>query len=287
MENPIVEFDANKFDDDSAIVIANTSLLAEVEKSRAVQEVQAALIMAKKFPRDINASFTKIMQSCQRISLAEQGLYKYPRGGEVVTGSSIRLAEVMAQNYGNLDFGVRELERKAGSSVDMENNVRSTKVFEVPHEIYTKKGTKKLMDPRDIYERVANDGARRMRACILAIIPADINEAAQNMCKKTVAKGGGEPIEDRVRKMIMAFKEFGITQEKIEKRLGHSFNSVTGEQLADLQGIYITLRDKHAKRSDFFEFPEDEAQNTISNKASEIIERFKAKGNASEEAKKQ
>jgi len=127
--------------------------MVEIEKSRAVQEVQAALVIAKKFPRDLTAAFTKIIESCKRPSLASQALYKYPRGGQVITGPSIRLAEVIAQNYGNLDFGVRELERRNNVSIaesycwDIESNTRQTKVFEVPHEIYTKNGTKKLTDP--------------------------------------------------------------------------------------------------------------------------------------------
>ena len=136
--------------------------MVEVEKARAVQEVQAAMIIAKKFPRDVNAAFGRIIEACKRPTLAKIALYTYPRGGQTVTGPGIRLAEVMAQNYGNLEFGIRELERLPGKSIaesycwDIETNVRQVKVFEVPHEIGLKNGTKKLTDSRDIYELVAN-----------------------------------------------------------------------------------------------------------------------------------
>jgi hypothetical protein len=244
------------------------SALVAIEQSRAVQEVQAALILAKKFPRDQNAAFTRIMESCKRINLAKVAAYSYPRGGAVVTGPSIRLAEVLAQNYGNLDFGVRELERRNGVSVaesycwDVENNTRQVKVFEVPHEIIVGKGhdkkVKRLTDPRDIYELVANNGARRLRACILGIIPGDFVEAAVKACKATLAKGDGEPLVDRVRKMLMAFKELGVSQEMIEERMGHKVDVTTAEELVDLQAIYNSVRDKQAKRGDFFNFPEDD-----------------------------
>lgn len=234
------------------------SATVQIEQSRAVQEVQAAYVIAKKFPRDVNAVYSKIIESCKRPMLADQSVYKYPRGGEIVTGPSIRLAEVLAQSYGNLDFGVREIERRNGSSIaesfclDLETNTRQTKVFEVPHEIYTKKGVRKLSDPRDIYELVANNGARRLRACILGIIPGDIVDAAVKECKKTIAKGNGEPIGDRIRKMVLAFKELGVSQEMLEERLNHKMDLTTAEEIADITSIYNSLKDKQAKRGDFF-----------------------------------
>ena len=60
-----------------------------VESARAVQEVQASLIIAKKFPRDQNEAYTRIMTACQRPSLAKDALYAYPRGGQMVTGPSL------------------------------------------------------------------------------------------------------------------------------------------------------------------------------------------------------
>ncbi|MDT1904179.1 hypothetical protein FPK34_26285, partial [Acinetobacter baumannii] len=63
---------------------------------------------------------------------------------------------------------------------DVETNTRQTKVFQVPHIRYTRNGSKKLTDPRDIYELVANNGARRLRACILGVIPGDVIDDAVN-----------------------------------------------------------------------------------------------------------
>lgn len=259
---------AEEFNDFIPALREPNSGTVQVEQSRAIQEVQASIIIAKKFPRDTNLAYTRIMEACKRPLLAEQSMYKYPRGGQVVTGPSIRLAEVLAQNFGNLEFGVRELERFNGVSKaisfcwDKETNTRKVLEFEVAHEIEVgRKGEKKkkrLTDPRDIYELVANNGARRMRACILAIIPGDIVDAAVRACQQTVAKGGGEPIEDRIRKMLLAFKNLGVTQEMIEEKLAHKIDITTGEELADLMSIYTSIRDKQAKRGDFFNFPDDD-----------------------------
>ena len=145
----------------------------EMMISRQAQEVQGAMVIAKRFPRDEVESFNRIMQSCKRKSLAESAMYEYPRGGTKVSGPSIRLAEAMAQNWGNIDFGITELEQKNGESQvmayawDLETNTRQVKIFSVPHVRGTKKGNVPLTDPRDVYEMVANQGARRLRSCIL------------------------------------------------------------------------------------------------------------------------
>ena len=84
--------------------------------SRQAQEVQAAMVIAKKFPRDEYESTEKIRRTCQRSTLAEQAIYSYPRGGQNVAGPSVRLAEALAQCWGNIDYGIIELEQKVGVS---------------------------------------------------------------------------------------------------------------------------------------------------------------------------
>ena len=82
-------------------------------------------------------------------------MYSYSRGGTEVTGPSIRAAETLAQCWGNIQFGVRELEQRGAESTveafawDIETNTRQVKVFQVPHLRYTKKGSYRLEDPRD------------------------------------------------------------------------------------------------------------------------------------------
>ena len=62
-------------------------------------------------------------------------MYEFPRGNEKITGPSIRLAEAIAQNWGNIDFGFMELEQRNGASQvmayawDLETNSRQTKLF--------------------------------------------------------------------------------------------------------------------------------------------------------------
>lgn len=235
----------------------NTGMVA-VAESRAAQEVQAAMIVAKKFPRDETAAFNRIIKSCKRKTLADCAMYAYPRGNTTVTGPSIRLAEVLAQNWGNLDFGIIELEQRHGESVmmayawDLETNCRQTKVFNVKHTRHTRNGSYALSDPRDIYEMTANQGARRMRSCILGIIPGDIVDAAIAECEKTLKGDNSEPLSDRVRKMVAAFMEHNVTQAMIEARLGHRIEAVIEVELVTLRKLYLSIKDNMANVHELF-----------------------------------
>jgi hypothetical protein len=235
--------------------------LVEVENQRAMAEVQGAIILAKKFPRNQIEAMDRIMVACQRPGLAEQAVYEYARGGSAISGPSIRLAEAIAQNWGNLQFGIRELEQRNGESTveafcwDMETNVRQVKTFQVKHERHTKKGSYKLEDPRDIYELTANQGARRLRAAILAIIPGDVIESAVNQCEETL-KAKADTSSEALKKLVDAFETFKVTKEQIEKRIQRRLDTITPAQLIQLRKIYNSLKDGMSSAADWFEIAE-------------------------------
>ena len=238
------------------------SAATAMSTTREAQEVQAAVFMAKRFPRDENMALARIAKSCQRRGLAEKAIYSYPKGGQNVTGPSIRLAEAISQAWGNIQSGVVELEQRPGESVcmsycwDLETNTRDTKIFTVSHSIQTKKGSKMLTDPRQIYEHVANQGARRKRACILAVIPKDVVDSAMEACQKTLASGQKEPLIDRLRKMVNVFQaELSVPLECIERYMGYKLDSFTEMDMATLRGVYTAIRDGASKREDYFDLP--------------------------------
>lgn len=232
--------------------------LAQTESSRAIAEVQAAMILARQFPRNEQAALDKMLVAFQRQGLAEQALYSYSKGGTEVTGPSIRAAEAIAQSWGNLQFGIRELSQQNGESTvetfawDVETNVRQVKVFQVQHIRSKKSGNVKLTDPRDIYEMVANQGARRLRACILGVIPGDIIEAVVDQTDATLkAKADTSPAA--LKKLCDAFAAYGVTQEMIEKKIQRRLDAITPAQIVSMRKIYNSLKDGMSKPSDWFE----------------------------------
>jgi hypothetical protein len=249
------------------------STTTEMMISKESQQVQVQVLAAKKFPRDEIESYNRIMRACQRKSLAEQAEYEYPRGGQKVSGPSIRLAEVLAQNWGNIDYGVMELDQKDGHSEmmayawDLETNTRATRVFSVKHWRDTKGGGYALKDSRDIYETTANFGSRRMRACILQIIPGDVVEAAQQQCNVTLKEGNKEPLIDRVRKMVGAFeKEFSVNKKMIEQFLGCDSEAFSENDFIRLRKVYRSLKDNMAKREDYFEIKSKKESESVKTK---------------------
>ncbi len=233
--------------------------LAQASSSREMEEVKGQIFMAKQFPRNYIEAERRILDACKRPSLAATSMYSYPRGGTKVTGPSIRLAEVLAQNWGNLSYGIKELEQRNGESVamaycwDLETNVRQEKVFTVKHS--RKAGTKltQLTDPRDIYERVASDGARRLRACILGVIPGDVVEMAVQECEKTLAGQNKGPLKDRITQALNLFKEkYKVTQEMVEKKFGYNIGAFTEIDVIELGKIFNSIKDGMSKVEDWF-----------------------------------
>ena len=254
----------------TAVSEALPKAMTEVKAQREASEIQAMVFMAKQFPRNQIQAADRILNACTRQTLADSAVYSYPRGGQNVEGPSIRLAEVLAQNWGNLDFGIRELSQENGVSTveayawDLETNVRQAKVFQVAHKRMAKGGTKTLTDPRDIYEMVANKGSRRLRACILSIIPGDIVEAALAQCSVTQAASVGatpEEVKDTIRKLTATMEKFGITAENIQDRYQCRLEAIRPAQIVELRKIYTSLKDGMSKPSDWFTIQEIKKSN--------------------------
>lgn len=242
----------------NAVATRQSEALVAVESQRAIAEVQAMAIMAKKFPRDQRAAMDRILNACTRPALAEQALYTYARGGTEITGPSIRLAEALAQQWGNFLFGIKELEQRPGEStmqayaIDLETITRQEKVFQVKHIRDTKKGGYALTDQRDIYELTANQGARRLRACILGVIPGDVIEAAVKQCETTL-KTKAEVTPERLTNLLEKFAEFGVTKEMIEKRIQRHIETMSPAQMVDLGKKYNSMKDGMSSAADWFE----------------------------------
>ena len=253
--NAVVHQNQNPF----AVSAPQTQAMSTVQSDsqRAIAEVQAALVIAKQFPRNPIEAYDRVMNACQRPGLAQSAVYSYARGGTSVTGPSIRLAEMLAQNWGNIQYGIRELSSENGESTveafawDVETNTRQTKVFQVPHIRYTRQGTKKLTDPRDIYELVANNGARRLRACILGVIPGDVVDAAVDQCEKTI-HASADTSPEGVQKLIKAFEQFGVSKDDIEGFIQRRVDAITPANVVSLRKIFTSLRDGMSSAKDWF-----------------------------------
>lgn len=228
-----------------------------IEQSRAVAEVQAAIFVAQNAPRDTTKAQLEIRTSCSQRYLAEKAFYAYKRGGAQVTGATVHLARELARCWGNVQYGVVELERddQRGQSEmmayawDVQTNTRVEMRFIVPHYRSSVDG-KKLTDLRDIYENNANNGARRMRECIFGVLPPWLVEDAKLRCRGTLERPEDEdgnviPLGQRVAASVAKFAELNLTQQQLEANRGRPSRDWTAQDVADLGIIFrsITLRE--------------------------------------------
>lgn len=275
------------------------SIGAGSDQTRAIAEIQAALTVAAARPRDEVKAVERIKLSCERIGLAEKAEYSYARGGTEITGPSIDLLTVIANQWGNIQFGFRELAQRPGryqgeageSEVeafawDLETNAHRKVVFTVAHKRITNKGTKTtiLTDPRDIYELVANNAQRRVRACLEAIVPPDVVEDAVLQCRATL-KETAQVTPESIAKLVEAFAKHGVSKAQIEARLQRKIDSMQPAQLVSMRRIYKSLNDGMSVVTEWFAADENAPEVKSESAATSVKEQLKKKAKPEAEEK--
>lgn len=251
------------------IMARQTSQVGEYQESKQLSEIKGKMFLARQFPRDPEQSLQNVLMECQRPKLAEAAQYEYPKGDSVVTGPSIRLVEVLARHWGNIDSGVAEIDTHSDHTVvkayawDLENNISDEKTFTVQHVRTTKRGSYKLTDERDIYEMVANKAARRKRSCLLAVMPGWYVEAALDACNETLRNSvaNGKTIEEVREAVVAAFAEFGVSPDNIAAKLSRPIDKLDPNDIVKLRHLYAAIKDGFVKAQDAFDLsaptPED------------------------------
>lgn len=245
----------------SAPAVHSAGSLISVEQQRAIAEVQARMLIARATPRDPEKAVALLLADCKRLSLAEDAIYAYARGGTDISGPSIKLAEAIARRWGNMASGIKEVSRQGGYSEciayawDLETGYYDERQFQVRHWRDKKDGKGyPVTDERDIYELTANMGQRRKRAVILSVIPGDVVEAAVAQCERTIVEKASTSPE-AIATLLERFAEFGVTQAAIEKRIQRSMSAIKPANVISLKRIYTSLRDEMSTPADWFEMP--------------------------------
>ncbi len=229
--------------------------------AREVATVQCQMLIAQSCPRNMEAVQKRVEASCSRFQLASSAVYSYAKGGTDIQGPSIRLAEALINAYGNAKAGFEVTAQGEKESTvrayafDMETNTLMERTFVVSHLRHTKSGDYFLTDPREIYEAVANNASRRVRACILAIIPSDLQEFAVKKCTETLSQNV-KITPDVLNNLASAFASYGVSKPRIEKFIQRKLEAITTSQYLKLKQIYTALRDGMGAPDDYFE-PED------------------------------
>jgi hypothetical protein len=229
-------------------------------------EIQSAITVAKRFPRNEDGAFQKLMKAADRTSFAEDAGYSFPRGGQTVEGPSVNLAREAARVWGNIRYGLEvirddeESRQIRGWAWDLESNVKVTAEDEFRKLIYRKKGGWIRPDERDLRELTNRRGAILIRGCVLQILPKDLIEDAMERCKATLRKSAAQDPEAARKKIILAFSEIRVTPEMLEQKLGHPLAQCSPAEIADLRTIYKSIADGNSTWAEYVEPQKPEAE---------------------------
>ena len=76
--------------------------------------------------------------------------------------------------------------------------------------------------------------------------------------------------------MVVAFAKYGVTKEMLEKRLDHTVESISEDEMTEYIGIFNGLAQKETTVSDWFEQPKTASQMTALLEEAEKEEKEKA-----------
>lgn len=229
-----------------------------VEQARAVAEVEAAVVVAQRVPRDMGQVEADMRDACGRLGLATRAFYQVPNRGN---GPSVHLARELARIFGNMQNGVHELRRDdaAGMSEiqafawDVEKNSRATRTFQVPHARMKGRERQKLTDLGDVYLNNQNIGARAVRECIFTVLPTWYTDLAQEICQNTLERGEGKPLTQRITEMVDAFGAMNVSVAQLETKLARKRSAWQPGDIAQMTITYQSLRRRETTVDD--EFP--------------------------------
>lgn len=235
-------------------------------QKREETEIQSAIIIAQRFPRNEAQCFEKGLKSFERRSMAESATFSFPRGGKNVSGPTVDTARELARCWRNLWYGWRFVEctadtiRIRGFCHDLETNAHSESEDEFRPLIQRKdkNGCTQWVEPdeRDLRELVCRRAAICERNAILHILPPDLVEEAQRVAAETLHKPKTGPAvlprAEQIARMVAGFSDLGIEAAKLERHSGCKLADLTDKQITALREIYKAIRDGEAQPEEFF-----------------------------------
>jgi len=235
--------------------LAPVSALQQISKA----EIDCQISTAKQYPRSLEL-FQK--RSIDMVSLdhetAESCIYSRPvGGGKYAEGESVRMAEIVAANYGNLRVAARIIEQTErqvkvqGMCHDLETNVASTS--EVVESTVKKNG-----DPFDERMRVVVAKAalaKARRDATFQVVPKALCKQISNAAKNVIQ--GGATLEQRRERIVEWIKSIKVDESRVFAALKVEGIAEIGEKhLVTLTGIRTAIKEGGITIDEAFPLPE-------------------------------
>jgi hypothetical protein len=233
--------------------------MASVERA----EIDMQIATAKRYPRQLSV----VKQSMLSFATLDQDtamacFYKLPRGGKMIEGPSVRLAEIALSCYGNMRVASRivniQIDGEGGAAVveavafDLQNN---TAVRIEKRRRITKKRNKPAPDDDDINLAVNAGSAIALRDAVFKVVPMALIKPVLEAAKRT-AIGDQKTLGERRVKAVELFVKMGVKQERVFARIEKKgIDDVTLEDLETLLGLYTGIKDGNVSIDEAFPEP--------------------------------
>jgi len=253
----------------SELIVKDTGVIARAE-------IDMQITTAKAYPRDINRTMAFAEQlATMDEATAQSCFYCLPRKDKdgtkkEIRGGSIRLAEIMANAWGNLHAATRILENDGrtitaeGVAWDLENNVRIAMQNKISIWFGEKNGNKGYQANADMQTVLSNAAsAKALRNAIFKVVPKTlvdrILEKAMNF-----SIGDQKTIHTKVLDVVDKLVKMGIDKDlMLEYYDCKSLNDITPTILKSLAGVGTAIKEGHIKVDEVFK-AEKEADSSLS-----------------------
>lgn len=229
------------------------SLVGQLVKA----EIDQQIATAHAYPRSVSRVVKNVL-SLVTISQAsaEECNYALPRGGKPITGPSVRLAEIVASQWGNCRVGARVVHvdrfekfvEAEGIFHDLETNTSTT--ARVRRRIVDRNGRLFNDDMIVVTGNAACSIAKRN--AILGGVPKAVWNEAYDAALATI-KGDIKTLPERRTNAFKAFAAFGVKPEQIVAYLDlGGVEDVTLEHLTTLIAMHKAIKDGEQTVESFF-----------------------------------
>ena len=219
---------------------------ASIVSQLATAEINALVSTARAYPRSIkNARHTMTELATLDEQAAQECMYALPRGGKSIEGPSIRLAELVAQSWGNCRVAARtthidrteKFVEAEGVFLDAQTNTAT--MARVRRRIVDSKGRVYNDDMILTTCNAAQSIARRN--AILSGVPRAVWRQAYD-ASRNVVMGDIKTLANRRSEALTAFGRFGLTAAQVFKIMGvEDADGIGLEKLVTLRGTYSAL----------------------------------------------
>lgn len=237
----------------------------EVEKKQSMTEqlglkvdatIDTQIMTARAFPRNLKQCMDQILDLATMDSeIAASCYYTIPRAGQKITGPSIRLAEICASFWGNMQAGSRIISNDGKAIVvegwcwDLEKNLKICS--EVTKSIRGRDGKVYSSDMQATTCAAAS--AIALRNAIFKIVPQVFIEKAYKRAMDIAVNGTGDPLEKRVKAVFERLENLGVKSFDVLKFYKKdASDQITKEELQEIIGIGTSIKDGYLKAEDAF-----------------------------------